>query len=249
MTNSIPSLYIYGSCVSRDMCRLMPERVVSRQYIARQSWISAFSAPTRIPATAFGRTSPFQQRMVELDLASGAPADIAAVAPDATGVLLDLIDERHGVFPTATGYATNSFEMIGSAWRKDLIRGELIAFGSEAHMGLWRKAAVKMRDLLDDEGLFGRTSVVRANYATHTDDGRYLGERRGRPVEEWDSVFEPYYAELERLGFKVLHVSPDLAVTKSDHAWGAEPFHYIDEYYDEMATLVTRRLREAGRID
>lgn len=244
-----PTALIYGSCVSRDIARLLPDRLRSDGYIARQSWISAFSAPTTPPDVPSALKSPFQHRMVESDLQSTAPALIregaAAARPDM--VLLDIVDERYGVIPTETGFITNSFELIESKWKKELTRGELIPMGTDEHFTRWVGAAERLIGLLQDEGLLARAFLLRVHYATHTDQGEYLGERRGRPVEEWDAVFAPYYDWLEQSQLTVIEPPQELAVTRHDHEWGKEPFHYIDAYYEAMADLLDQRVAVGSR--
>ncbi|MFB7888857.1 DUF6270 domain-containing protein [Cellulosimicrobium cellulans] len=241
-----PSVFIYGSCVSRDMCRLFPTLFGVERYIARQSWVSTFSAPTSLPSVASKLASAFQSRMVESDFASQARIEIASVAHRANAVLLDIVDERYGVVPTSTGFVTNSYEFLSSGWKALVSTGDAIPFGSDAHFELWFSSAERMADLLHSVGMFERTNVVRAPYATHTDEGVYLGDRRGRPVEEWNSVYARYYEALASLGFCLIDVPSDLVVTRADHAWGAEPFHYIDDFYLCVANMLERRLRDIG---
>ncbi|QUB99841.1 hypothetical protein J5A69_00485 [Cellulosimicrobium cellulans] len=184
--------------------------------------------------------------MVESDFSSQARAEIETVADRASAVLLDIVDERYGVVPTAAGFVTNSYELLSSGWKPLVSTGDVVPFGSDAHFKLWISAAERMAGMLRSVGVFERTSVVRAPYATHTDEGVYLGDRRGRPVEEWNRVYTRYYDALACLGFWLIDVPPDLVVTRADHAWGAEPFHYVDDFYLCVANMLERRLRDLG---
>lgn len=244
-TQSPPGLFIYGSCVARDMVRILPERYGSARYVARQSWISAFSEPTQVPEVDPELDSDFQKRMIVEDLTSRAPRLLRQVGPDAHGVLLDLIDERVGVVPTATGFATWSFELRHSAWRTLIPTGDPIPFGTSEHFELWAFAAERMAELLKEAGLSERAFVAQVNYATDIKGGGRLDSSLGRPVAEWDPLYAPYYERLARLGFQLLELPRAVAVSDPDHAWGPAPYHYIREYYVAMADAVTDGL--AGR--
>lgn len=230
-------LFVYGSCVSRDVIRVFPERFQTHRYVARQSWISAFAPPTPVPDRDSGLSSPFQERTVRADFSSSAPDEFVEHAAGADVVFLDLVDERDGVVPTPEGYVTNSWELSCSDWKSSLDMEHVLPLGSEEHFRLWAAAARKLKVLLQDAGLWEKTFVVEAPYATRTDRGGALPPKRGKTSEEWNQTFAPYYAFLQDLGFRLIKVPDEVVVTDSEHLWGIEPFHYVDGFYDKVADV------------
>lgn len=130
---------IWGSCVSRDTLEFMPEYEVGA-YIARQSAIVALCPAAELPVPLDALESLFQRRMLEGDMQSDAGDRIAKHS--AVCVLVDLVDERRGVwkFPNGT-YLTNSVEAFRTGidvWGPEM-DGRLIEFGTDEHFELWKQ--------------------------------------------------------------------------------------------------------------
>lgn len=203
-------------------------------YIARQSWISAFSEPTPAPPTPSELTSKFQQRMVDGDLSSSVPYRLAQEASNIDAVLVDLVDERYGVVPTAEGYVTNSYDLRNAKWKEQLAVGEVLALGTPKHFDQWTVAADKMIALFQELDLTHRVYLVDTKYAKLTSRGEDFEGRALTPSVR-DAQFAPYYEYLRKSPLSRIEMPDEFAVADGEHMWGVEPFHYIQEYYKFMA--------------
>lgn len=130
---------IWGSCVSRDTLEFMPTYSLGA-YVARQSAIVGLAPATDLPVPLDALESLFQRRMLAGD--KEANASFRLEKSDGVCVLVDLVDERTGVwqFPDGT-YLTNSVEALRAGvndWGPGL-GGRLIAFGTDEHFFLWKQ--------------------------------------------------------------------------------------------------------------
>lgn len=137
--NGPPRIDVWGSCVGRDTLEFMSEFTVGA-YVARQSAIVALSPATDAPVPLGVLESSFQRRMLEGDIGANASARIEG--SNAVCVLVDLVDERRGVwkFPDAT-YLTNSVEASRTGiddWAPKM-GARLIEFGTDEHFELWKQ--------------------------------------------------------------------------------------------------------------
>lgn len=232
------STFIFGSCVSRDLARVPEnkEAFKQNQYVARQSWISAFSNPVEVPSVDSKLSSKFQKRMVEADFNSSFPVDLLSQT-DIDVLLLDLVDERLGVIAIGDSFITNSYELRNSGWKKSLKDPINIDFGTAKHLELWKEAADNLFKLLAENELLQKTFVIEANYADKSLQGDTFSHRKF-PSEVRNEQYRPYYGYLREKGFNVLHVPKEYIVADKEHVWGLEPFHYVSEFYE----FVTRRL-------
>lgn len=140
---------IYGSCVSRDTCEHLPNTEVVA-YVARQSMITALHPVGAGRFSADALDSDFQARMFTGDQIADGVSRIAQA--DADVLLIDLVDERRGVWQFPDGsFLTNSIEATRAgveAWAPKA-GARLIRFGSDEHFELWERGLRKvMKQLL-----------------------------------------------------------------------------------------------------
>lgn len=134
-----PRIDVWGSCVSRDTLEYMPDVAVGT-YVARQSAIVSLSPATSIDVHADRLDSEFQKRMLEGDKTANVADRLSD--PGAALVLIDLVDERRGVWEFPSGhFLTNSVEAhhAGVEVWGPAAGGRLIAFGSDHHFHLWKR--------------------------------------------------------------------------------------------------------------
>ena len=255
----LPTLLIYGSCVSRDAAAALPRgRHRLAGYIARQSLLSAGHPASEHLPEELGLQHAFQERMVRADFAgdvfeqirgaaggSGA-AGAAGAASSGAGVdllLWDLTDERHGVhWFLDGGVVTRSVDALGSeAIRPLLDPDRRIPFGSELHLEGWREAAAEFKRLLEDAGLFEKTVVLEVPWAETTDDGEPVPASMGLEPAEANRLYKPYYQAVRELGFDVLTVDQPVHADP-DHQWGLAPFHYAPDVYRRINEGLAARL-------
>lgn len=235
MADSPIEAFMFGSCVSRDVARIYPERLVASDYIARQSWISAFSYVALDRDVSEYFRSQFQAKMVAGDFEGSFPISILGSDLSFDFLVLDLVDERLGVLKTPSGYVTNSYELRNSGLKKTIPGSRSIEFGSEEHFDLWCRSAVRLYSLLKILGLVDRTVLIRCKYSVVSDEGVELSGRMRIAPQIWNARFTRYYDFAAALGFVVIDVPQNLSVAASNHAWGLEAFHYVNEFYGFVA--------------
>ena len=229
---------IYGSCVARDTAADLGDGWRILQYTARQSMLSAANGASEV-AGAVVLDSPFQRRMVEADIAGDALEVLRASAVNCSILLLDIMDERLGVYAIADGsFITKTWELEKSGiLTAQTEHPQLIEFGTDEHFSLWQQAAVKVAEAIHE--LETPAIVLAPPLADHDLDDEPL-DYLGRPISEWNILFARYYDALESLGLTVLHPSTELAVADKNHQWGLAPFHYAKPMYEWFITEIRR---------
>lgn len=230
---------IYGSCVSRDIVRIAEPRFAVTRYVARQSWVSASTAPLPDPGPT-DLTSPFQQRSLTGDFTSNAFEVISEAAPESDLILLDIDCELRGVFPLDSGYVSYTPELSRSGALESRNPGPLLRFGTEEHLELFTIAARKLRNVLATAGALDRTVVVRFPFTDESTTGEDVPLLAGKSGAEWNAAYVPYYELIEGMGFKTSTLPEPLGISTPDHLWGIQQEHYIDDAYrwwaDDVAT-------------
>lgn len=230
---------IYGSCVSRDLVALHEPSLRCVDYIARQSWVSATTEGSDVHIGQL-LTSKFQQKNFEGDIRSDALERVVVQLSKADALLIDLIDERFGVFPFGNGYVTPSAEFTQSGFAKEISLGEHISFGTERHLELWAAAAARVRDRIAParKAVF----VLETPFTDRSVDGSTVSPARGRDAAEWNQMYRQYFGILRDLGFMVLTLPDEFAVTSPHHIWGKAPFHYVEQSYKWLYEAISAAL-------
>lgn len=146
--DNLPRIDIWGSCVSRDTLAYMPDIAVGT-YVARQSAIVSLSPACDIDVPSDRLGSDFQKRMLEGDRAADVVARLSE--PGAALLLLDLVDERRGVWRFPSGaFLTNSVEAYHAGvevWGP-AAGARRIEFGTDEHFELWKRGFTKIAEHL-----------------------------------------------------------------------------------------------------
>lgn len=151
--NNQPRIDIWGSCVSRDTLEYMPDIAVGA-YVARQSAIVSLSPASDVAVPSDRLGSDFQKRMLEGDRGADVVARLSE--PGATLLLLDLVDERRGVWEFPSGaFLTNSVEAhhVGIEVWGPAAGARLIEFGTDEHFELWKRGFVTVAKRLTELGV------------------------------------------------------------------------------------------------
>lgn len=234
------NVVVYGSCVSRDLTALFPSDLECGTYIARQSWISATSE-AREPVQKSELTSSFQQRMLDGDLSSSALPELSKALQNSDIVLLDIIDDRFGVYPVGESYVTPSAEFGASGLRSRLPLGTHIPFGCDEHFALWTKSAEMIREAIGDSN--SKVFLLGATFAEWSIDGTEVGLALEKPAPVWNKLYERYYAYARALGFQLLMLPEAFSVSTPHHKWGSAPFHYVEASYGWWLNLIKESLQ------
>lgn len=229
---------VFGSCVSRDIARICGARLRAVQYIARQSWISAANPPVSAPSVASQLQSPFQQRNLDGDFASSALGSLRASSRSSVTVL-DLIDERFGVWQLGHGYVTDTQELRESGWNTIIASdAEYIPFGSDTHFDAWSSAAKRILSEISRDKDAGKPIVIRGDFVHSDVEATPLPRYGNRSSEEWNELFARYYQLLEGWGLEIVEPPREFLRTHKGHAWGPAPFHYVDGFYEYAADSI-----------
>ena len=234
MTNII----IFGSCVARDTAAIMSDTAKVRRYVARQSMVSAAHGSAELDGEV-QLDSAFQKRGVESDFKGEALKLLRASAPNANVLLLDLMDERLGVYRASSGsYITRTWELANSGILNQQPEPLThIEFGSDAHFKLWQEAAKQIAEELTALDL--PVLLLAPPLAERDLEGNAL-DYIGHPVAVWNKTFDRYYDAIEQFGITVLRPPADLAVADKNHKWGLAPFHYAEPMYKWFQTEIER---------
>ncbi|MCT1564267.1 MULTISPECIES: DUF6270 domain-containing protein [Corynebacterium] len=218
---------IYGSCVSRDCFNRPQNEFEVSAYFARNSWISSCNEPVPVPKAKSLLESAFQQRMVERDFRSTTLPQLEKLTPDI--MLLDLIDERAGIIPVKSGgYITYLSELKHSGWLENVDHGKLIPLGSDRHFELFKQAATRLSSVLKTKN----PVLLKPSFANETIQGESVRPLMGKTAEQWDHLYERYYAEAAAAGFQVCEIPHQFCRSANDHRWGVAPYHYEARFYD-----------------
>lgn len=233
----LPTTSIYGSCVARDTAALKSGAWKIANYTARQSMISASAGRASVDGSV-ELDSPFQTRMVEADIAGNALEVVRASASKSDIILVDIMDERLGVYAIGDAFITKTWELEKSGLlAQQLPEPKHIDFGTDEHFELWRAAAERAVEAIRSTGL--PAVVLAPPLAEHDLDGEPL-DYMGASVESWNQKFERYYNALEQLGVTVLRGPAELAVADKAHQWGLAPFHYAPAMYEWFTAEIER---------
>lgn len=226
---------IYGSCVSRDTFEHLGPTFELVSYTARQSLVSAFSAPVH-PDLDLGLSalqSEFQRRMLLADARSSLLQTLDQL-PDTLDLLVwDLVDERLGLsrFPDGA-VQTRSVEQL----RAGILprAAEHVPYGSAAHHALWSDALARWGEALEARDLLRRTVLLAPPWALGDSQGSPTPASFGLRPDAANEITEWYVDQVRsRLGLPV--ISPHDVIAATDHRWGRAAFHYSDDVYRGLA--------------
>lgn len=150
---SAPRIDVWGSCVSRDTLEYMRDVSVGA-YVARQSAIVSLAPAVDMDVATDRLDSDFQRRMLEGDRTADVVRRLSE--PGAAIVLVDLVDERRGVWVFPSGeFLTNSVEAYHAGvdvWGP-AAGARLIEFGTDEHFALWKRGFMHVARSLSEHAV------------------------------------------------------------------------------------------------
>lgn len=234
---------IYGSCVSRDTFAYLPDHFELRDYVARQSLISAYTKPAvsvQLPALS----SRFQQRMLEGDRLSSLPATLMD-NPNTDLILWDITDERLGVYLLADGSCvTRTVELVESGAEANLPPGaKLLRWGTPQHFHLWLGSLAQFASMMGENGSKSRIELIDVPWATRFADGGRPPSSYGLEAHRANRIRRRYIrAAVRALNLRPIRLrKPTEILAARDHRWGPAPFHYTDSVYTALAEAIAQR--------
>lgn len=233
--SDVRRIFIYGSCVSRDTYKRLPQDQYSlTDYVARQSLVSAFSDPvTRFDPPVVG--SRFTTAQVRGDFASSLPQRLATHAAGTDLILWDLTDERLGFYllPDET-VVTRTIDLARTEVEsKVATEALLIPFGSEEHFALWCNALEAFKTRLAEICPQVPVLVLAPPWAAETSQHEPTAPSGELTAAAANEKFERY---LDAIPYPVVRLDPasPAPLADAEHEWGPAPFHYVEDVYREL---------------
>jgi 16S rRNA G966 N2-methylase RsmD/peptidoglycan/xylan/chitin deacetylase (PgdA/CDA1 family) len=233
----IKSLFIFGSCVSRDAFGQHNGGLYRLEtYVARSSLGSALG---RVPMQGINLEkieSPFQRRMVEIDTSKSLEALLLASKADI--ILIDMIDERFDLFQSPSGaVCTVSNELRSSGFQPDPVTGTVIKSGSEAFYLMWEQGWQAFIAILKKKSLLPRLRINQIFWSPTHEDGSpfrvgYLPADILRANQFLQRLYQRMERDLDASHF--ISFPKELMLASLNHRWGSSPFHFVDKFYLHM---------------
>jgi len=232
----VPSVFIYGSCVSRDPFE-QPSDFKLEGYFARSSLGSAFSQPlapdTPLPEIDLLK-SQFQRRMLHADINKALPDLLVSTAYDV--LVVDFIDERMNTIELGGTTITASEELKATGYAVD--PADIHEPWSET--GFARRVQ-GLRGLLQTVDPF-KIVVNRVYWATVDTDG--VPFPRSRWFDRNNRLLYDLYKEMEKTpGVRFIDYPGGAPLAATNHKWGRQPYHYSqaanDHFLRELERLTT----------
>lgn len=240
MSQSVKVL-ILGSCVSRDIFRVMEDEDCKlAAYYGRSSFASAF-CPAKVKDTwSSNITSAFQARMVSADLNKKWPGIVRNTEFDV--LLVDLIDERFHLGGFSNGaLCTLSNELRSSGFDRKVARARGIQTGSDEHYELWTRGWTSFIELLDSLGKKQCVLLNVVKWAEAASDGSvpawgYTPEQISAANLYLEKLYSRAAVDLDYS--QIMRVGSECLVGDLEHKWGVAPFHYVGSYYINARNLI-----------
>lgn len=239
---------IYGSCVSRDIIRVTEDKFKSKEYVARQCWISAVSLPQPVPDGI--NLTGFRLKSLVGDIESNAFPRLQNSAKQSKALVIDIASDRHGVWDLGNGgYLSNLATMKKQKVLKEFPDSRLITWGSSEHLDLFSEAVAKGKEELLKCGFFKKATVLKIPFTGRSDDGEELDSGSECASLQIRASYSPYYEILKKNGF---HFLPDLpeefAVSTEEHAWGKGINHFVDAAYGWWGAEIEKFIDSGQRM-
>ena len=245
MTESIMSkkIHIIGSCVTRDIFRVLEKNNLVGQYAARSSLISRVSPPVEIclDYNLVNLNSNWQRRMVQQDF------DKTGVHLDKyrQGILIiDFIDERLKLWKIGNSFVTQSTELVRLNLKQVLKPQKTLSRGSPEDLKLWTDACQKFTAIMP-ESIRNKTILHQAFWAdSYIENGQNKKFDNIDQISFFNQLLNEYYEIFASIysPAKIIEVKSDLIVADASHQWKLAPFHYVHEYYakvwEEISTFL-----------
>lgn len=225
----------------------METETLSVLYIARQSMVS-YGAPV-VDGTPEEPEFPhrFQLASYRSDLLGSGLEQVTAIADTLDLILIDIVDERHGYYVSDRDEViTRSIDGVKTGVYEKLIGWEHVEFGTPRHIAAFGRKAAQVKQQLIDAGLFGKTVVILAPWATKLSTGEKTPLSMGRSPDWANSVLPDYEKVFENLGFRIVRPNPDTVIGDPDHQWGPAAFHYVPAFYESIANQIRPLLTGAS---
>ncbi|WP_434647196.1 DUF6270 domain-containing protein [Achromobacter piechaudii] len=236
-------VFILGSCVSRDALDLASkEEFTLVDYIARTSIGSVFAEPPFADHFSEKLSSPFQKRLVQLDIAKSTKSLLSLMETDV--FLVDLIDERFDLLETAPGkFCTLTNEFAATGAPNEIPGHTVIPSGSDLFMQYWTDGWKALVALLSQQGMLHKVRVNAVQLQERTVTGALFRSASVDSIQASNVMLDKMYSRMsEDLQPHQFFRYGDEMACPDKHKWSPEPFHFTEEL--SLETL--RKLKVAA---
>ncbi|WP_186576748.1 DUF6270 domain-containing protein [Aquibacillus kalidii] len=238
----MPTIDIFGSCVTRDAFSFIQNEYKINNYFARCSLISLYSMPFHINIEEIKLKSKFQQRILYYDLSNYFRSYLQETNSDY--LIIDLIDERLGVQKYEDKYITNSTELNRSNLL-ELYNTEICKIDSN-YIKCWENSA---RHFIDDlkkspyKKIFLHKSLYVNTYLNKDNIKVAFDNKNQESAVKNNGMLRHMYNFLENNYPNLIKIEPTGFSADANHKWGLSPFHYEVDYYktfmDKLNQFIT----------
>ena len=253
------TINIFGSCVSRDVLEVQQERKISlRNYIARESIVSAISQPLLLEKNRLNLDSNFQKNMVIHDFQKDAFALFEKDKSDI--IMIDFIEERFPLVKIGNSYVTYSNELMTSGYMDEpkLIRWHKKVYpmrwlGKEKS-GKWKVGKTNIDKVITEFAQRLLTLYLPKQIIIHEVylSDRYLNcEKQAcffpknhlKNNKQMNEKYEYMYRKMKRCipDAHVINCSKNY-MADENHKWGLSPMHFQKEYYEKVLEEINKIL-------
>ncbi|MFJ6453411.1 DUF6270 domain-containing protein [Paenarthrobacter sp. NPDC091669] len=229
----MPSVFIYGSCVSRDPFET-PNDFELKGYFARSSLGSAFSdpLPPETPLPEVGSLqSQFQQRMLQSDISKSLPGLLTSTDYDV--LVVDFIDERMNTIELSGTTITESAELKATGY--SVVPADVHEPWSETGIARRFQGIQALLNVVDPKKIV----VNRVYWATVDTDG--VPFPRSRWFDRNNKLLYDLYQEIGKApGVRFIDYPGGAPMAAPDHRWGRQPYHYTQAANHHFLAELTR---------
>jgi len=234
-------LLIFGSHVSRDILNFSDEnRINLVKYFARSSIGSIYGKVIRNIDYIENLESEFQKRIVSYDLNKDFVENIGSLEYNL--LFMDFIDERFDLYILEdSSLCTLSTELLSTDFLK-YNTGRIVKSGSDEHYKIWEKGWKTFIEHLNFLGITNCLYIQETYWSLSDSSGsdysynNYSKDKIKKANLYLSKLYKRAKKDLSPNQF--LKPSKENIVGKDKHKWGRSPFHYIDNYYHEILSLL-----------
>lgn len=240
------SIFIYGSCVTRDPFASVPNDYTLTGYICRSSFASAFAnEPFDLGLSQLDPegvlVSKFQRRMVHSDLKKNAISRISSLGSTDT-IVIDLVDERFPLMFKKGTLATYSNEVQRLQPMERFKDISLIKADTTQHYEIWLEGLRRFAKIVQNQG----TKII-LNKVKFADKDRLGVNFPANFVKKHNKrlhkMYEAIQSEMDCMTIE--YDSP--FISDPEHKWRRSAFHYIEEVNVEFISKLNDIFKAMSR--
>jgi hypothetical protein len=238
-------VFILGSCVSRDAFDRGDGAEFQLVHHVGRSSIASIFAGSPFPDTFSERlSSKFQRGMVRMDILKQSRYHLRTAEADI--VLMDLIDERFNLLETSSWrFCTVSTELDKTGAPTEVADGYAISSGSVRFMHYWNEGWRSLVELLKSRAMLDRVRVNIVFWRHSTISGAPFANVSSSAIDAANATLERMYARMAQdLEPGQFFRYGDVMQCPDKHEWKPAPFHYSEEFNQEVLSNLRRERAE-----